>query len=61
MSMDDSTIAKDTIKIVIEFARDHLEKLIEKKKENLLDPDILCLSQFLDRLLSEYERLDNQH
>ncbi|MBB6217177.1 hypothetical protein HNQ80_003296 [Anaerosolibacter carboniphilus] len=57
--MDDLNIAQETLKLVIEVAREHLEKLIEKKDGDLLHPDIISLSQFLDRLLSEYQKLRN--
>ncbi|MCT4621298.1 MAG: aspartyl-phosphate phosphatase Spo0E family protein [Marinisporobacter sp.] len=41
----------------IEEARFSLNELIQEKKGDLLDPEVIQLSQFLDHLLSEYDRI----
>ncbi|QXM05795.1 aspartyl-phosphate phosphatase Spo0E family protein [Crassaminicella indica] len=41
----------------IENTRLLLNRLIKQKKGNLLDPKVVKFSQFLDKLLSEYDRI----
>ncbi|MSU02291.1 aspartyl-phosphate phosphatase Spo0E family protein [Tissierella sp. DSM 105185] len=41
----------------IEITRIKLHDLISEKKYNLLDSEVIKLSQLLDKLLSEYEDL----
>lgn len=38
----------------IEELKKNLERLIEKKDSNLLDPDIIKASQSLDKAIAEY-------
>jgi hypothetical protein len=57
--MNNLSVEQETLKLVIEVTRKHLEKLIEKKRGDLLHPDIVSLSQFLDKLLLEYQKLKN--
>lgn len=57
--MNNDYISKKVIQLVIRLTREHLERLIEKKEGDLLHPDVVSLSQFLDRLIMEYEKLSN--
>ncbi len=53
----------------VEYKTSHLRKLIETMRKNLIqlsnsrksftDPDVVKLSQRLDRLLDEYQELNN--
>lgn len=53
--MDNNNL--NSTKLQIENARQTLNKLIIEKKYNLLDSEVIKLSQLLDKLLSEYERM----
>jgi hypothetical protein len=44
-------------RIVIQSLRYRLDALIEEKNGNLLHPDIISFSQFLDYVIAEYEKL----
>lgn len=39
----------------IEALREKLQKLIEKKQGNLIDPDVVAVSKILNATLNEYD------
>ncbi|QZY57207.1 aspartyl-phosphate phosphatase Spo0E family protein [Crassaminicella profunda] len=59
--MDNHKRKLNSILKKIENARFLLNSLIQEKKGNLLDPEVVKFSQFLDQLLSEYDHIKNNN
>ncbi|WP_110943073.1 aspartyl-phosphate phosphatase Spo0E family protein [Inediibacterium massiliense] len=57
MKTDDYKIKN--IKNEIEHTRSKLNQLVQQKKGNLLDTEVIHLSQVLDQLLSKYNHIKN--
>ncbi|WFD12424.1 Spo0E family sporulation regulatory protein-aspartic acid phosphatase [Tepidibacter hydrothermalis] len=55
--MDNYNNKLNSIKLEIENTRNMLNDLIEHKGFNLLDSEVIKLSQLLDQLLSEYDKI----
>ncbi|WP_099192488.1 Spo0E family sporulation regulatory protein-aspartic acid phosphatase [Tepidibacter mesophilus] len=55
--MDNYNNKLNSIKLQIENTKKMLNKLIEQKGFNLLDSEVIRLSQLLDQLLSEYDKI----
>lgn len=55
--MDKYNQKLDSIKLQIENTRNMLNELIEQRNFNLLDSQVIILSQLLDELLLEYDKI----
>lgn len=47
----------ELIKVQIEITRNKLNELIKQTECNLLDSEVIELSQLLDKFLSKYDRM----
>ncbi|CAH2213507.1 Spo0E family sporulation regulatory protein-aspartic acid phosphatase [Tepidibacter aestuarii] len=55
--MDNYNNKLNSIRLEIENTRNMLNELIEQRNFNLLDLEVIELSQLLDQLLSEYDTI----